>query len=152
MSSRGEVLRMGQRDSYKITTVVLILLHVVKGETCTENQYRPFARPWCCTSKCGPGTRISRPCDEDDEDSTECVPCGEGLYNSGTDQDRCIPKDRCNGPNEEVKTNGTDRTDNVCQCKIGSYKDGEVCRHGPVCKPGTGANRDDVNPDQTGYR
>ncbi|CAH1258987.1 TNFRSF11A [Branchiostoma lanceolatum] len=142
MSSRGEVLRMGQKDSYKITTVVLLLLHVVKGEICTENQYRPFVRPWCCTSKCGPGTRVSRPCDEDDEDGTECEPCGVGLYNSGWDQDRCIPKDRCNGPNEEVKTYGTDRTDNVCQCKVGSYKDGEICRHGPVCKPGTGANRD----------
>ncbi|KAI8489542.1 positive regulation of ERK1 and ERK2 cascade via TNFSF11-mediated signaling [Branchiostoma belcheri] len=144
MSSRGEVLRMGQKESYRITTVFLILLHVVRGEICTENQYRPFALPWCCTSKCGPGTRIARPCDEDDEDSTECEPCGEGLYNPGRDQDRCTPKDQCNGPNEEVKTHGTDRTDNVCRCKVGSYREWEVCRHGPVCNPGTGATRNGI--------
>ncbi|XP_019624459.1 PREDICTED: uncharacterized protein LOC109470117 [Branchiostoma belcheri] len=39
---------------------------------------------------------------------------------------------------------GTDRTDNVCQCKVGSYREWDVCRHGPVCNPGTGATRNGI--------
>ncbi|XP_078671003.1 uncharacterized protein LOC144911086 [Branchiostoma floridae x Branchiostoma belcheri] len=138
---------MGRTTTKDVRTLALafLLVHVTCADgqpSCPAGMYAAWGRNWCCSSKCGPGTRIAESCTYGHLDNTLCEDCGPEYYNPYPDQLHCRRKDLCNRENEEVKAPGNSTVDNQCQCQIGFfYKVSEVCMRGPVCPPGAGATR-----------
>ncbi|XP_019624460.1 PREDICTED: uncharacterized protein LOC109470118 [Branchiostoma belcheri] len=121
----------------------LLLVTFARGQSsCPAGMYPAWGETRCCTSKCGPGTKIAQSCTHNDPDNTVCEACGPEYYNPYPDQLHCRRKNLCDSDNEEVKVLGNSTVNNQCQCQIGFfYRVSEVCMSGPLCPPGRGATR-----------